>query len=438
MLAKCNLEFDEFEIFLRRALKEIFEANMFTDITLVGDDHIPIEAHRVILSAHSSVLREKISKSSSARPTLHCRGSVYQDLNRLIQFMYLGQVSLPLGQSNDLLKLSKYLQVNQLGDNCQLSQEEINQSFSMIELTENIDEIEEESSPNISENIADTEESNLKMDSPNICENIGDTEEESNSSNCDEDEDDQYNLAEVVEKKFGINEDSFVICVETNQEKTYNDIEASYNDDQNEESMEDFKSAIETDSDVNLEYTNSDYQLSNTNYEAALETDYGAEMVGTPIPGFPPGRTVFYTHRYFVKLKTTDGSRMAQCLMCKYNIDCDEMRHFAQRKRKKLGFLKVNSGTTKPLITHVSSTHPNIFEKYLKQQEIVSRSENNTRKVEMIQKERVKVELLKEERRNFKRDMEMIKKNIQDKDKAAVEKLNKMRKMLSKAPQVRC
>ena len=34
--------------------------------------------------------------------------------------------------------------------------------------------------------------------------------------------------------------------------------------------------------------------------------------------------------------------------------------------------------------------------------------------------------------------MEMIKKNIEDKDKAAVEKLNKMRKMLSKAPQVRC
>ena len=56
----------------------------------------------------------------------------------------------------------------------------------------------------------------------------------------------------------------------------------------------------------------------------------------------------------------------------------------------------------------------------------------------MIQKERVKVELLKEERRNFKRDMEMIKRNIEDKDKAAVEKLNKMRKMLSKAPQVRC
>ena len=100
--------------------------------------------------------------------------------------------------------------------------------------------------------------------------------------------------------------------------------------------------------------------------------------------------------------------------------------------------MKVNSGTTKPLITHVSSTHPNIFEKYLKQQETVSKRENNIRKVEMIQKERVKVELLKEERRNFKRDMEMIKKNIEDKDKAAVEKLNKMRKMLSKAPQVRC
>ena len=69
MVAKCHLEYDGFDSFLTKALRKIFEAHSFADITLVGDDNIPIEAHRLILSAHSSVLENAIIESKTAKPT---------------------------------------------------------------------------------------------------------------------------------------------------------------------------------------------------------------------------------------------------------------------------------------------------------------------------------------------------------------------------------
>ena len=55
MVAKCHLEFDGFDKFSVQTFRKIFESNAFPDVTLIGDDNVPIEAHKIILSAHSSV-----------------------------------------------------------------------------------------------------------------------------------------------------------------------------------------------------------------------------------------------------------------------------------------------------------------------------------------------------------------------------------------------
>ena len=89
MVAKCHLGFDGFDSFLIKALRKIFESNAFPDVTLVGDDNIPIEAHKIILSAHSSVFENAFTDNQSI-PILHCKGFNYQDLHSLMQYMYLG------------------------------------------------------------------------------------------------------------------------------------------------------------------------------------------------------------------------------------------------------------------------------------------------------------------------------------------------------------
>ena len=52
MVAKCHLEFDGFDKFSVQTFRKIFESNAFPDVTLVGDVNVPLEAHRIILSAH--------------------------------------------------------------------------------------------------------------------------------------------------------------------------------------------------------------------------------------------------------------------------------------------------------------------------------------------------------------------------------------------------
>ena len=132
MVAKCYLEYDGFDNFLRKALRKIFEKNSFPDVTLVGDDDFPIEAHRLILSAHSSVLENAITESKSEKPTLQCKGFTYQDLNSLLTYMYLGEVSLPFAQASELLMIAKYLKISQLGEECKVKDNKLKQMFSIV------------------------------------------------------------------------------------------------------------------------------------------------------------------------------------------------------------------------------------------------------------------------------------------------------------------
>ena len=100
-------------------------------MTLVGDDNIPIEAHKIILSAHSTVFEHALNENQSV-PILHCKGFNYQDLHSLMQYMYLGEVSVPLARSNELLRMAKYLKISQLGDECNVSEKKLNVIFSLI------------------------------------------------------------------------------------------------------------------------------------------------------------------------------------------------------------------------------------------------------------------------------------------------------------------
>ena len=61
MKAQLNFEFKDFPSFLMGVFEEIFESNCFNDIEVMGNDNIPLRAHKAILSSFSSTLRENMS-----------------------------------------------------------------------------------------------------------------------------------------------------------------------------------------------------------------------------------------------------------------------------------------------------------------------------------------------------------------------------------------
>ena len=73
-MVKCLLEFSEFPLFCKDILRELRSSKYFADVTLVGDDNIPVKAHKIVLCAHSNVLKEAISSLDYEQMVLQCRG----------------------------------------------------------------------------------------------------------------------------------------------------------------------------------------------------------------------------------------------------------------------------------------------------------------------------------------------------------------------------
>ena len=111
-------------------------------MTLIGDDNIPVKAHKIVLCAHSNVLKEAILSLDYDKLVLQCRGFKSQDIQSLLDFIYLGETSSEYKDANVLFKLGKFLQIRHLGEECELSLEELDKKF-QIEAIEVLGEAEE-------------------------------------------------------------------------------------------------------------------------------------------------------------------------------------------------------------------------------------------------------------------------------------------------------
>ena len=141
-MVKCLIEFSDFPLFCKDVLKELRSSKYFSDVTLVGDDNIPVKAHKIVLCAHSSVLKESILSLDYDKLVLQCRGFKSQDIKSLLDFIYLGEVSSGYKDANVLFKLGKFLKIRHLGDECDLSLEDLDNKF-QIEAIEVLGEEED-------------------------------------------------------------------------------------------------------------------------------------------------------------------------------------------------------------------------------------------------------------------------------------------------------
>ena len=117
MKAQLNLEFKDFPSFVMGVFEEIFESNCFNDIELMGDDNIPLKAHKAILSSFSSTLREYMN-SKQILQKLHVSGVNYHDLKSLLQFVYLGEVNVARENLEKFFAIAEFLGIEQLQDQC--------------------------------------------------------------------------------------------------------------------------------------------------------------------------------------------------------------------------------------------------------------------------------------------------------------------------------
>ena len=87
----------------------------FMDITLVCDDRTEFRAHRNILSAFSPVIRQMLQlNAKSSHPVVFLRGVKKQEMESILKFIYLGEVSFNQNRMDEFLAVADILEVQEL------------------------------------------------------------------------------------------------------------------------------------------------------------------------------------------------------------------------------------------------------------------------------------------------------------------------------------
>jgi len=142
-------------------LKYVFMKDNFVDVTLVSDDQESFQAHKIVLSSFSPVLKDLLLSNSHPHPIIFLRGVKTANLWLILQFIYNGYVELTSNDLEDLLNTVKDLKLETLEK--ALSKEAnfnpVQHDFKAQD-AEKVEIINEENGNEV-EAIADTKKSNI-------------------------------------------------------------------------------------------------------------------------------------------------------------------------------------------------------------------------------------------------------------------------------------
>ena len=347
MKIQLSFKFHQHQDHLTEIFNKIFAERSFCDIRLIGDDCIPVEAHRIVLSAFSNVIEKKILEKQEG-DEIKIQGMNQQDLESILQFMYLGQVSVPHSRVEGFLRRAKFLGIRQIMDQCNVDMKELNNEHSMT--------------------------FRAKIAKSSLSEEYLNTTNES-----DDDirkEDNLNSTISEIEESFVIKLNECLTDIDESRESLtseeyFNTIKSGINDDNGEE--EDFSEMEDEDVECSNEVQEKDRadneapkdispQMKNESDALDHENDV---CVGITI-GAPDSKrskndrqSILFTNNYFRKLMVSreNGRKVpfAKCLMCLK--EGQEKRHFNI------------TGSTKGIIDHLKNFHENYYDLYIKQRQ---------------------------------------------------------------------
>ena len=114
------LDWKQFEFNRRSSLSDGFTENHFSDVTLVSDDQIPFQAHKFVLGSSSPFFRDILLNNLHPHPLIYLRGVKHQDLMSLLQFIYLGETSLPTDNFERFVQAAKSFKIEKIPDNIRI------------------------------------------------------------------------------------------------------------------------------------------------------------------------------------------------------------------------------------------------------------------------------------------------------------------------------
>ena len=114
MSDKCSLTWKTFPEHLQFVFRDLYHDDRLTDVTLISDDQTQFKAHKVILSACSPFFKKIIESNPSQHPLIYLRGIESDEIESILQFMYLGEGRFYQDRMGEFFKVARDLQVKDI------------------------------------------------------------------------------------------------------------------------------------------------------------------------------------------------------------------------------------------------------------------------------------------------------------------------------------
>ena len=122
---KYNLNWHTYSDHLREMLHEMMKSDQLTDVTLVCDDKKQFKAHKIVLSACSSVFKSIINDLPQDSSVIYLRGIQHQEMESILEFMYLGVATFYQERMNEFLNVAKSLEVKEISREVEFGDEDV-------------------------------------------------------------------------------------------------------------------------------------------------------------------------------------------------------------------------------------------------------------------------------------------------------------------------
>ena len=106
-----EFQFQSFSDHLGSVLRELFLDQSNSDVTLVCDDLKQFQLHKFILRASSQTLRTLLDSHPHPNPLIYLRGVSSEQLEAILEFIYLGETTFQHDKVTDFLKVASDLEL---------------------------------------------------------------------------------------------------------------------------------------------------------------------------------------------------------------------------------------------------------------------------------------------------------------------------------------
>ena len=110
------INWNEFDSSAPSTIQQLWLDKHFTDVTLVSEDEIGINVHKVILSSGSKFFKNILTNYTNPNPLIYLKGVNGKELKLLIKFIYLGKCEVQHEELEHFLVAGKDLKINGLTD----------------------------------------------------------------------------------------------------------------------------------------------------------------------------------------------------------------------------------------------------------------------------------------------------------------------------------